>query len=153
MTATNHALTGATIGLLINKPLITLPVAFLSHFLCDAIPHFGATKNSKLASLSSSAFKRLLAVDASLCMVLVIVLFGLHEHHWLQASLCAFLATSPDLLWIKKYQKAQGHKKWRPSPYSKFASAIQWFEKPIGAFVELAWAIAAIAVISAVIRY
>ena len=41
MTATNHALTGAIIGFTVVAPLAFL-VAILSHFVLDAIPHFGA---------------------------------------------------------------------------------------------------------------
>jgi len=41
MTATNHALTGAAIGLLVGEPLIAVPAAIASHFICDALPHYG----------------------------------------------------------------------------------------------------------------
>ena len=40
MTATNHALTGATIATLVRQPYLAIPLAFLSHFFCDALPHF-----------------------------------------------------------------------------------------------------------------
>ena len=41
MTATNHILTGATIALAVNHPAVAIPLAFVSHFAWDAIPHFG----------------------------------------------------------------------------------------------------------------
>jgi hypothetical protein len=41
MTATNHAITGAIIAVVIDKPVIALPLALLSHFAQDALPHFG----------------------------------------------------------------------------------------------------------------
>lgn len=41
MIATNHALTGAAIAVVIKQPILAIPLAFVSHFICDAIPHFG----------------------------------------------------------------------------------------------------------------
>ena len=41
MTATNHALSGALIGLAVMQPILALPLAFVSHFMLDAVPHFG----------------------------------------------------------------------------------------------------------------
>lgn len=152
MTAINHALTGATIGLIVKNPVLAFPIAFLSHFVCDAIPHFGAGKNSHKLKLTSKAFKLMLVVDGSLCILLVAILFTAKPDNYFVASLCAFLATSPDLVWINKFIRAQSKKTWRPSMYSKFASVIQWFEKPIGAVVEVAWGFAAILILSILIK-
>lgn len=138
MTATNHALTGATIGLLIGNPLIALPVAFMSHFVCDAIPHFGLQDPR---SIGGSNFGRMLLVDASLCVGLVALLFVNQPQHWLLASLCAFAATSPDLMWIGKFRRARQGQPDRPmrSAVMRLHSGIQWFQRPIGALVEVAW--------------
>ena len=35
-----HAFAGALIGIKINNPLISLPLAFLSHFVLDIVPHW-----------------------------------------------------------------------------------------------------------------
>src|SRR5438270_5495542 len=40
MTATNHAITGAAIALAVKKPELAIPLAFISHFALDAIPHY-----------------------------------------------------------------------------------------------------------------
>jgi hypothetical protein len=150
MTATNHALTGATIGLLVGDAFLAVPVAFMSHFVLDAIPHYGSNGDQNF--IKTTAFKRVLFVDALICLVIVSVIIGLKPHNWLLACVCAFLATSPDLLWINSFTKLNRGKKWQPSAYSKFAKVIQWFEKPIGAVVELSWAIAAIIVLSILIK-
>ena len=42
MTATNHALTGAIIGLVIGEPVLAIALAFASHFICDALPPVGS---------------------------------------------------------------------------------------------------------------
>lgn len=142
MTATNHALTGAAIGFIVGQPLIALPVAFLSHFVCDALPHFGSNQPTD-KWLKSGRFRNMLIVDASLCVILVLILAILHPIHWQLASVCAFLATSPDLVWINHYWhlKTNNHN-WKPSLFSRFAGWIQWFQKPIGLVVEAVWFLA-----------
>lgn len=148
MTATNHALTGAVIGLVIGQPLLALPIAFLSHFVCDALPHFGSNETDNDKWVKSLSFETILIVDTSLCVILVGVLAVTHPLHWQLAAVCAFVAASPDLFSINYYLKVKMGKKWRPNLYSRFASWIQWFERPIGGFVEAAWFIAAVTIIS-----
>jgi hypothetical protein len=147
MTATNHAVTGALIGLAIGQPFIAIPAAFLSHFVCDAIPHYGNEK----AQIWSLSFKRYLIADASLCVALVIVLAIQHPIHWLLAAVCAFLATSPDLLWIRKFTYAvRTHRTRKLSKLDRLlgSDGIQWFQRPIGAVVEVAWLIAGLTILS-----
>lgn len=144
MTATNHAVTGAVLGLALANPAVALPVAFFSHYVLDALPHYG---NDKPGYLTSNTFRNYLRIDALLCVLLVIVLAILQPQHWLLACICAFVATSPDLLWINKYLKARSGKPWEASSYSRWAIKIQWFEKPQGAFVEFAWFSLAIALL------
>jgi hypothetical protein len=152
MTATNHAITGALIGLIVGQPLIALPAAFLSHFVCDAIPHYGNAK----VPLWSASFKRMLVVDASLCVVLVAVLVDRHPLHWLLAAVCAFLATSPDLYWIRRFKYGIHHKRVLAtnSKLDHFlgSDGIQWFQRPIGAVVELAWFVSGVSLLSIFLR-
>jgi uncharacterized membrane protein len=140
MTATNHALTGACLGLLVGDPWIALPAAVISHFICDALPHFdrpaGTTPNKWFVSVT---FHKILIADASCCILLVAWLAFYHPSHWLLAAICAFLATSPDLLWINRFLKARRGQPWRASAFAKFAERIQWFARPIGAVVEVTW--------------
>ncbi len=139
MTATNHALTGALIGLWSGRPLVAVPVALLSHFLLDMIPHFGPRTNSP-KWLRTRRFKALLFVDFLGCVSLVGLLAWQRPTHWLLACITAFIATSPDLLSYPMFKRAQtDDNAKRTSGYTKFASRIQWFERPPGAFVELAW--------------
>jgi len=137
MTATNHALTGALIGLLVGEPLIALPAAFASHFACDILPHYGSATPEK--TIKTKGFRDYLVVEAILCALLVGVLAAARPEHWLLAAFCAFLATSPDFFWINKYIKTRAGRTWRPSAFSRFAVGIQWFQRPIGAVVEVVW--------------
>lgn len=40
MTATGHAVIGTVIAAKIGDPLLAIPIAFTSHFVADAIPHW-----------------------------------------------------------------------------------------------------------------
>ncbi|HEY5442582.1 MAG TPA: hypothetical protein VIJ68_03525 [Candidatus Saccharimonadales bacterium] len=143
MRAINHALTGALIGLSIGQPVVALPVALASHFVCDVIPHYGANL-SRADEMKSKFFQRLLLPDALLCLALVVVLAVRHPVHWEVAAICAFLAASPDLASIGQFRRVNNHKTLQPGAYVRFANGIQWFERPIGAVVEAAWLIGAI---------
>lgn len=81
----------------------------------------------------------MLTVDAILCVILVALLAISHPAYWLLASITAFSATLPDALWLNQFIKAQAGKIWKPGLLSQFGIKIQWFAKPIGGLVELAW--------------
>ncbi len=151
MTATNHALTGTVIGLAVAQPLIALPAAFLSHFVCDALPHY-ASADPPENVLKTKGFRNYLLADAGFCGLIVLVLAVTRPEYWLLAAFCAFLAASPDFLWINRYIKTRAGLKWHPSRLSRWALDIQWFAKPIGALFEVAWAAAAIIIIATFIR-
>jgi hypothetical protein len=144
--AINHALTGTLIGLAVGQPVIAVPVALASHYVCDVIPHYGASL-SKLDEMKSSLFKRLLYVDALLCFGLVVLLALFQPPDWQLAAICAFVAASPDFASLGKFMSANAHKPLKSNAYIKFADRIQWFERPIGAIVEVIWAVAMIALI------
>ncbi|MDL2342076.1 MAG: hypothetical protein QFB87_03300 [Patescibacteria group bacterium] len=142
MTATNHALTGALIGLAVGNPYIAVPAALASHFVCDALPHFGAGNKQT----SQSWFRNLLILEFLLCVTLVFVLAVTQPAHWLLAASCAFVATSPDFMWIKQFLRAQRGRipTADSSMLLRFHAGIQWFERPIGAVFEVAWALSAL---------
>lgn len=144
MTATNHAITGALIGLAVGNPFVAFPAAIASHFVCDALPHFGPSNPDDL--LTSTKFKIMLIIEAILCFVLVVVLSVAQPLYWQVAAVSAFLATSPDIMWIGRFRRAQRGQllSERPALILRFHKSIQWFERPIGAVVELAWAVAGI---------
>lgn len=138
MTAVNHALTGTLIGLVIGQPLAAVPLAIGSHFVCDALPHFGTGLPDKVV-LKTRAFRDYLFAEALLCFLLVAVLAILRPDHWLLAAVCAFAAAAPDLVSVRRYLVIRRGLKFRPGRYERLASNIQWFERPIGAVVEIAW--------------
>ncbi len=138
MTATNHALTGAFIGLIVGQPLIALPAALASHFVCDALPHFGRNMPEK-ALLKSAWFRHYLILEFVVCVAIVAALAVFQPQHWQLAVICAFAAASPDLLSLPRYLDAVRNKHWQHNWYTRFAKDIQWFERPIGGVVEIVW--------------
>lgn len=149
MTATNHALTGAIIGLSVHQPLVAIPLAFSAHYIMDGIPHFGGVwpKGSK-------AFEIYLIVEALLCFSIVAVLALTRPEYWLLGAICAFTTASPDFMWIREFLEARKGKEGKKPSYAlaRLHSKVQWFEKPIGLIVELAWAFATIAILANIIR-
>jgi hypothetical protein len=151
MRALNHAVTGALIGLSVGQPLVAVPAALASHFVLDVIPHYD-NKNTPSKKLVSRAFKLGLVVDAFLCGVLVAVLYGRQPYHWALAAVCAFVAASPDLLSFPRFLKANQGKSYKLKGYFRWAQEIQWFERPIGAAVEIAWLVAGIVLLLPFLR-
>ncbi len=141
MTAINHALTGAIIGLTITNPFLAIPIAFISHYFLDSLPHFGITKdNDKF--IRSKGFKIFLSLDISACIILALIIFLINTRSYLIVILCAFIATSPDLVNLKRFILVNKNKVFKPGIIYRFSAFIQWFEKPIGAIVEVIWFIA-----------
>ena len=141
MRSINHALTGALIGLTIGEPWVAVPVALVSHLVCDVIPHHG-NQAAEERILKSKLFRNSLITDELLCVGLVIALSLSRPDHWLLAAICAFVATSPDLLFINRYRSALAGQTRHSSRVVQWLIDIQWFQRPIGAVVEVAWFIA-----------
>lgn len=145
MRAINHALAGAAIGLTVSRPELALPLALVSHFVLDAVPHFGSSR----LRMKSEKFRLFLIIDAILCGLLVITLAVTRPQHWLVAAVCAFLAASPDFMWVGKFLRTRANMPPLPnhSLIERFHGKIQWFERPSGALVEAVWLVAMIVLI------
>lgn len=133
MRAINHALTGAVIGLVSGEPLLALPAAVVSHFVCDMIPHHGG------GSLRSRWFAGALVIDGALCVGLVALLAITQPAHWLLAAVCAFAAAAPDFIWVDKYVAAVRGLPYHAGRFADFSKRIQWSETPAGSIVEVVW--------------
>ncbi len=133
MTATNHVLAGAIIVAFIDKPLIALPLAFLSHFVLDMIPHFG-WKGDK-----NGNFLYILAADMAIASSILISIFVLQPPHWQWLIAGGVIASSPDLGWLYYWiYELKGIKK-PLDPFSRFAAKIQWSESTLGILLEIPW--------------
>jgi hypothetical protein len=137
MTGFNHGMTGAVIALTVKQPALAVPLAFLSHFATDMIPHFGLDEKQ----LFKRRFNVILVADflfAISLMVILAVLFP--EHIWLIWA-CMIAAASPDLMWAYHRLYIEHHKK-RPKKLGRIASfhsKIQWSQTIPGFLIEAIW--------------
>jgi hypothetical protein len=145
VTSTNHVLTGAVIALVIKQPAIAIPVAFLSHFVLDVLPHFGIYEDDVVKRNANRLFRTVLSIDILLLITALSVvpwLVGQDVGVWLVFS-CMVAAVLPDAAWVPMFVREIKTKQWRPSHnhFINFHRSIQWFEKPQGLAVELLWII------------
>ena len=165
MTATNHALTGAVVALVLKKPELAIPAAFASHFVVDLIPHYnpsGLTKD-KFKSYSDSwkrkmrmrSFRIIFASDmllfGAILIILPLLISGGRISAW-TIFFSSLAAASPDFDGGIKYlrslffprRKSKENNGW----FTKFHIRLQWMERPWGIYVELAWCTLMIVLIS-----
>lgn len=149
MTATNHALTGALIAVVLPHPVIALPVALLSHFVLDATPHFG--KHPKLHH-TSRAFMIFLAIDLAVAFTLLtFVSIAAPAAFWLPFA-AGLVAISPDAMWFPGYlRNLRGKKPHSLGPILQFHLKIQWAEIPQGWIYEIVWLAAMLLVLAKLI--
>lgn len=93
MLSTPHLLVGAAIVKTIPNPVISLPLAFLSHFALDYIPHWDGSPKTPF-SLKTTGW---IIVDYFIGSMIVILLTVSLEN---QLLICfgAFLGTLPDFI-------------------------------------------------------
>ena len=134
MTATNHTITGVLIGLTVHQPVLAIVLAVLSHFVLDAIPHYSdpVLVGKKLAPV--------LAIDASVALLVLGGLVVLQPQSWLLAVVCGIAAASPDLMWFPLWVRdVLGKPKKSLNIVQRFHSKIQWAEKPYNYPFEIVW--------------
>jgi hypothetical protein len=132
MTATNHALTGVAIAVAVNHPAVALPVALLTHFVMDMIPH----SELKIKEIWIDILL------AALTVTVVAVYLRDNVSIWLLLA-CAFLCASPDLVWGWRYFKFKDIQKLISAEpiswFSRWHQKIQWSETRPGILVEIVW--------------
>lgn len=131
MTGFNHTLAGCIVAVVVPAPLTPF-VACLSHFLLDATPHFG--RHKKIYPYTN-AFKWLLIIDAILCFSALGFSIWLFPHLWWLMIICSAASTLPDFMWLLKLSDKF---KWLRG-FFRFASWIQWGERPYGWIYELVY--------------
>jgi hypothetical protein len=149
MTATNHALTGALIAIVVKEPLPAVVLAFLAHFILDAIPHLGFGKSALILNLNPKFFKVLKfdVLFAAILLVAIPLILKDKVAIW-QTFICMFACMSPDLVWGWRFLNELKNKKVRPKNwFSRFHSWIQWSETPDGGYVEAVWLVSILFII------
>lgn len=135
MTATNHAITAANMALITQQWWI-VPLALLSHFLLDMLPHYGDPGVEK----KGARFKVVLIIDAVLFFGLVWLMFSTNtSHKWLIFA-AMMAAVIPDTVWAYRMyrEKIEGALPKR-NKVTHFHASIQWGERDWGWVVEACW--------------
>jgi len=98
-----HTIVGATIAIKIPNPLISLPLALLSHFVLDFVPHWNPslyTETLKLGKLTRKS-NLIIALDTTLSLILgffIISRFWPNIEQSIIILLACFMAVLPDVI-------------------------------------------------------
>jgi len=125
-----HAMVGAAIATAIPDPRISLPLALLSHFVTDYIPHWNPHLNTELKTSGkiSTQSKIIILVDAGAALMLGTYIAAT-SGNFIVIMLACFLAVAPDVAeipyyflgmkigWIEKLIAWQRTHQWNTSPF------------------------------------
>ena len=116
-----HVLVGAAIGATVSNPILSLPLALLSHFATDYLPHWNPHINTEIKKYGSITKKSLLilAADSGGALILgssIAYLKSQSLSQFLVIMACCLLSVLPDVLEI---------------PYYFFKKKIKWMEQLI----------------------
>ncbi len=135
MTGTNRALAGGLIAMYLPLPL-ALPLAFASHFVLDALPHYGIPHRTRNRS---KTWKIIFAVDFLIAFSLAAVQISYHNYGIFLGGL---VALTPDFIWVTRVLRKKSFNLSRNNHwFTKFHARIQRFERPWGIFLEIPLAI------------
>lgn len=121
-----HVLLGAAIATKVGNPYIAIPLAFLSHFVLDKVPHWNPHINSETKKYGKPSKKstNIIIVDASIALIWGSLIAEKALPNITLATsilLCCFAAALPDIIEIPYFyfKKRDGYlKKWIPSQKS-----------------------------------
>lgn len=138
MTITNHILAGSIIGLVVPNPVLAVVLAFASHFVMDALPHFGYPGKAGYV-IFKYRLTQIVAVATFITSLAVIILLG-STGNWF-ALLTGLIAASPDAVGFYNYLKYE-RKQLPPTKllqvfHVRFHRWIQWCEQPWGVVAEI----------------
>lgn len=139
MTITNHLLAGSIIGIVIKQPALAVSLALASHFVMDALPHFGYKGNNGYSEALKHPLSYRVGLVSAITTLIVAVILSVNRE-WF-ALLVGLVAISPDGLGIYNYIKYEKHghqaKGLTELVHIKFHRAIQRYERPWGIYVEV----------------
>ena len=131
MTGFNHAAVGGFIGKLFPLP-IALPLALVSHFILDALPHYGIPHKRR-----NDRFWRIFTTLDFFIAWGYLGWVYLSRHHY-AIFFCGLLAASPDFIWVARIVKTRSFDLSKnTSRFTKWHAGIQRFERPWGIWIEL----------------
>ena len=142
MTMTNHFMTGALVAVIFRRPEVAIPVAFASHFVIDALPHYGYGYIHPKERDRQNRFIFKQTIDAYTALALFWIVPYLLRNYLapLITGACMLAAFIPDAIWTLHFVKAQrGHAYPELNWFNRLHKAIQWCERSWGIYVEVMW--------------
>ena len=126
-----HTLVGAAIATAIPDPRISLPLALLSHFVTDYIPHWNPHLNTELKTQGKISIRSKVIVMADAGLALMVGTYiAATSGNFIVVILACFLAVAPDVAeipyyflglknvsWIRKLIDYQRAHQWQVSPF------------------------------------
>ena len=128
MLETPHVALGAAIAVSIPNPLISIPLAFASHFILDMVPHWNPHINTEMKTYGKLTKPTLLIIGIDLVLAITLTIFVAGTNPYIY--LAAFMSILPDV--------AEG-------PYfifgfrSKYLDVILRFQRSIQAEANVFW--------------
>jgi hypothetical protein len=144
MIATNHYLAGVAVAATLSNPWYAIPVAFASHFVLDALPHFGLEYSTHKGKVLTGVA----VVDALVLLFAALLILPNYPTWFIVAGL---IAISPDGAWIYRFIVKEKFGSLPPAPYNSFNkwhAGIQKLESPWGMLVEIGFVIAMLALLA-----
>lgn len=139
MNIANHLLAGAIIAVTVKEPLVALPLALTSHFVMDALPHYGYKGRMGYTEALKHRMSYISTV-ISVLLCIAIAAYLLWRSEWL-ALYAGLIAMSPDFVGIWNYLAFEKHGKTGQNIIAKlhvgFHRRIQWCERPWGLYIEI----------------
>ena len=120
-----------------------MPLAFVSHFVLDALPHFGFRDNTQYRQ-HRSLHLSILTIDVLLSTLLIGWLIALHRF---DLVFCAIIAWSPDMVWVYRFVFMENFGRIPPPNTHNhrlinFHINIQKYERIWGLGVEIVYGVA-----------
>jgi hypothetical protein len=135
MTGTNHALAGGLLAKYLPLPL-ALPLALVSHFFLDALPHYGLPNKKRN---KSTFWKVFFVCDFIVAFSFAVLQISFHHYAIFLGGLVALV---PDFVWVSRVAKSKSfdlshNQHW----FTTWHARIQRYERPWGLWVETPLAI------------
>lgn len=145
MTGFSHSTTGIAIALAVHNPALALPLALVSHFVLDAVPHYG----DNTLDGTNRAFRRFILLDTVFGFGIAILMFIILPEHRLLIALCAAMATVPDLMWLPNHIRQTKNLPSKPhNTVMRWHQRIQFEHTVWGIVAEGIWLVAMLSFIA-----
>ncbi len=128
MLETPHVALGAAIAVAIPNPLISIPLAFASHFLLDMTPHWNPHLNTEMKKHGHLTQQTLFIIGLDLACAVLLTIFIARSD--VNIYLAAFAAILPDIAEGPYFLFG-----WR----NKYLDPILRFQKSIQANANIFW--------------